>query len=631
MSFIFGQAIAGLASAASLFLIASGLSVIFGVTRVVNFAHGSFYMLGAYAAYSIVQNLGGAVGFWTGIVVAAVLVAVAAVPLEMLVLRRLYRAPELFQLLATFGVSLMIQDLVVLGWGPEDLIGRQAPYLTGAVHVFSTTIPTYDLFLICLGPAVLLFLWALFRFTRWGALVRAATEDREMISALGVNQKWLFTAVFALGVFLAALGGALQIAREAVTHTMDTRVIVEAFVVVVIGGLGSIVGAFVAAILVCEVSVFGQLVFPTMSLVIVFLVMAAVLIFRPWGLFGEHEAAPRTSIYVAFNSWRALRKRERLAVCALLIATAMIPLIGNNYLVSVCTELLIFSLFAASLQLLISVGGLVSFGHAAMFGLGSYGAALLATRFGCPMAVCLALGPLLSLVGAVVIGWFCVRLTGVYFAMLTLAFAQIVWSVAFQWVSVTGGDNGILGVWPAPWASRPAPLFLLTLAVTTLGLAALRTLVFSPFGYALRATRDSTLRADAIGIRAKNVQWVAFLIAGTFAGVAGSLFAFVKGSVFPDNLGIPLSLDALTMVLLGGIDTVSGGIVGAFVYKSAFIWLISKTDYSKLVLGAFIVALVLIFPEGIVGSLQRWFRRIRHHRNTKAIGPEAHLAVDSQH
>jgi branched-chain amino acid transport system permease protein len=202
-------------------------------------------------------------------------------------------------------------------------------------------------------------------------------------------------------------------------------------------------------------------------------------------------------------------------------------------------------------------------------------------------------------------------LSGVYFAMLTLAFAQIVWSIAFQWVAVTGGDNGILGVWPEKWAAGPASFYWLSIAVAALAVAALRIIVFSPFGYALRATRDSLLRSEAIGIDAKRIQWTAFVIAGTVAGVAGALFAYLKGSVFPDSLGISLSVDALVMVLLGGVETVSGAVVGAIVYKALSIWLVSQTDLSKLVLGGVIVLIVVVFPKGIVGMLETLRNRRR--------------------
>ncbi|WP_426435270.1 ABC transporter permease [Bradyrhizobium genosp. P] len=619
MAFYVVQFLTGLASAAALFLVASGLSIIFGVTRIVNFAHGAFYMLGAYVAFTLTERLEGTLGFWGGIVVAAFVVAAIGVLVEMVLLRRIYHSPELFQLLATFGLTLMVEDLVVLIWGPDDLVGRRAPGFRGAIDFFGQNIPSYDLFLIVLGPVVLGILWLLFQRTRWGILVRAATQDRDMVAALGVNQKWLFTSVFALGVFLAALGGALQIPRDAVNHAMDLRVIVEVFVVVVIGGLGSIIGAFVAAVLVSELNAFGILIFPKISIILVFLVMAVVLIVRPWGLFGKPEAAVRRTPGLTVNPWRPLTSNERFAAIAALIVAAALPFFAGNYALTVGSEIAIFVIFAVSLHFLMSVGGLASFGHAAYFGLGAYGVALLAKMAGLPMIACLLLGPLLGLLGAAVFGFFAVQLSGVYFAMLTLAFAQIVWSIAFQWVSVTGGDNGILGVWPSSWAASASHFYWLSLGVAALAVVILRIIVFSPFGFALRATRDSPLRSEAIGINGKRIQWTAFVIAGTVAGLAGALFAYLKGSVFPDNMGISLSVDALVMVLLGGVETVSGAVVGAIVYKALNIWLVSQTDLSKLVLGAFVVLIVVAFPKGIVGTLETILYRRR--KSTSSTSP----------
>ncbi len=614
MAFYIVQFLTGLASAASLFLVASGLSIIFGVTRIVNFAHGAFYMLGAYVAFTLTERFSGALGFWGGILAAALIVAAIGVVVEMVLLRRIYHAPELFQLLATFGLTLMVEDLVVLNWGPDDLVGPRAPDLKGALDFFGQKIPSYDLFLIVLGPAVLGLLWLVFQRTRWGVLVRAATQDRDMVAALGVNQKWLFTSVFALGVFLAALAGALQIPRDAVHHAMDLRIIVDVFVVVVIGGLGSVVGAFVAAVLVSELNAFGILVFPKISIILVFLVMAVVLIVRPWGLLGKAEAAARRTPGLTVNPWRPLTSNERIAAVIALVLAASLPFFAGNYALTVGAEIAIFVIFAASLHFLMSAGGLASFGHAAYFGLGAYGVAFAAKLAGLSMIAALLLGPVLGLLGAAVFGFFAVQLSGVYFAMLTLAFAQIVWSIAFQWVGLTGGDNGILGVWPERWAASPSHFYWLSLAVAALAVGVLRIMTFSPFGFALRATRDSPLRGEAIGIDGKRVQWSAFVIAGTVAGVGGALFAYLKGSVFPDVLGIPLSVDALVMVLLGGVETVSGAIVGAIVYKALSIWLVSQTEWSKLVLGGFIVVIVVAFPKGIVGVLES----IRHRRPSSA-------------
>jgi branched-chain amino acid transport system permease protein len=607
VAFLFNQFVTGLASASSLFLAACGLSIIFGVSRIVNFSHGAFYMLGAYVAFTLSQHLTGALGFWGAIVLAALTVAALGAVVEIVLLRRVYAAHELLQLLLTFGVTLVVEDAVVLIWGPSDLLGPRAPGFKGALNLFGQPFPTYDLLLIALGALTLIIVQLLLRRTHWGVLVRAATQDREMVAALGVNQQWLFTSVFTLGIFLAAFGGALELPREAVSHTMDLQIITEVLVVVVIGGLGNVLGTFLAAIIVSELNVFGILIFPKISIVLVFLVMAIVLVVRPWGLLGRPEAASRAASGLQVIRWSPLSSHGRLLLGAGIAAAALLPLAAGNYSLTVASEVLIFMLFAASLHLLVGAGGLVSFGHAAYFGLGAYGAALTLKHFG--MSVGLAAGTGAGLVGALIFGWFCVRLSGVYFAMLTLAFAQIVWSVAFQWTDVTGGDNGLIGIWPSAWAASATHFYWLTLALVTLGITALRVILFSPFGYALRALRDSELRAEAIGLSRHRIQWMAFTAAGGFAALAGALHAFLKGSVFPDDLGIPLSIDALAMVLLGGAGTVSGGVVGAALYKTFSIWVTSHTDYSKLVIGLLIIVLVSAFPQGVLGAIAAWRNR----------------------
>ncbi len=605
------QALSGLASASSLFLVASGLTVIFGVSRVVNFAHGSLYMLGAYLAYSLVTTLPrGHLGFWGGVIGAAVLVGLIGLIVEVLLLRRIYRAPELFQLLATFGVVLIVQDVAQMIWGPQDLLGPRAPGLRGSIEIVGMRFPLYELFLIGVGPVVLGLLVLLFHRTRWGTLVRAATQDREMVGALGVNQRMLFTSVFFLGSLLAGLGGALQLPRESVNLHMDLAIITEAFVVVVVGGLGSLTGAALAALLIGELHAFGILIVPKITLVLVFLVMALVLVVRPHGLLGKPEAAARggqgSAEPVIGPAPPALRW---LGLAALAVAVVLPPFLGD-YAVSVLTELAIAVLFAASLHLIMGPGGMASFGHAAYFGIGAYGAALAAQWLGAPMLAGLALAPLAAGIFGLLFGYFCVRLSGVYAAMLTLAFAQIAWSVAFQWVEVTGGDNGILGVWPSAWAAPKLVYYYLALALCLGATLFLRRVVHAPFGYALRAQRDSALRAEAIGIDAFRIRWLGFGLAAAAAGVAGGLFAYGKGSVFPTYMGIPRSVDALLMVLLGGVQTLSGPIVGALAFTGLQEQLVRITDLWRLILGCIIVLLVLFFPQGLAGAARaRWEAR----------------------
>jgi branched-chain amino acid transport system permease protein len=614
------QLLNGLAGASSLFMVAAGLSLIFGVTRIVNFAHGSFFMLGIYVAYSLVEKFG-ALGFWPSVVIAALIVGALGAIVEVVLLRRIYRAPELFQLLATFALVLVIKDAALWLWGPEDLLGPRAPGFAGSVEILGRRFPSYDLFLIAVGPVVLGLLWLLLTRTRWGTLVRAATQDREMVSALGVNQAWLFTAVFTLGAMLAGLGGALQLPREPANLGLDLVTIGNAFVVVVVGGMGSIPGAYVAALIIAEINamcvglgtidIFGiPFAFSKLTLVAEFLVMAVVLVVRPWGLMGRPQAPSRHAGPVEAPLLPATRALK-IAGALLLAALIVLPMAttGSPYLTVLAIDLLTAALFATSLHFIMGPAGMHSFGHAAYFGLGAYGAALLVRSMQLPMEIALLAAPLAAAAGALLFGWFCVRLSGVYLAMLTLAFAQIVWSVVFQWDNFTGGSNGLTGVWPAEWLSDKRAYYYLTLALVAIAVLLLRRALFAPFGYAMRAGRDSVLRCDAIGIDVQRVQWVAFVVAGLFAGLAGALFAFSKGSISPDSLAVGRSVDGLVMVLLGGLQTLSGPLVGAVTFTWLQDTIARNTDYWRALLGGIILILVLVFPMGLAGFIKQRLSR----------------------
>ena len=615
------QLLNGLAGASSLFLVAAGLSLIFGVTRIVNFAHGSFFMLGVYIAYTLVEQLGVGLGFWPALLLSALAVGAIGAAVEVLLLRRIYRAPELFQLLATFALVLVIKDAALWLWGSEDLLGPRAPGLEGAVDILGRRFPTYDLFLIVVGPTVLGLLWLLLTRTRWGTLVRAATQDREMVGALGVNQAWLFTSVFALGAMLAGLGGALQLPREPASLHLDLLTIGDAFVVVVVGGMGSIPGAYVAALLIAEikalcvgignVSAFGiDFNFSKLTLVAEFLVMAVVLVWRPWGLMGKPQAATRNTAAVE-PPLRAAGKPLLMAAAALAIGLLALPMAtaSSPYVTVLAIDLLTAALFAASLHFIMGPAGMHSFGHAAYFGLGSYAAALLMLKAGWPMEASLLGAPVVAGLGAVVFGWFCVRLSGVYLAMLTLAFAQIVWSITFQWDDFTGGSNGVTGVWPSAWLADKTVYYFATLVVVAGGVLALRRVLFSPFGLAMRAGRDSPLRADAIGIDIKQIQWLAFVLAAVAAGLAGGLYAFSKGSISPDSMAVGKSVDGLVMVLLGGVQTLTGPVVGAVIFTWLQDTVARSTDYWRALLGGIVLLLVLAFPQGIAGFIGQLFDR----------------------
>jgi branched-chain amino acid transport system permease protein len=274
-------------------------------------------------------------------------------------------------------------------------------------------------------------------------------------------------------------------------------------------------------------------------------------------------------------------------------------------------DLLIAALFAASLHFIMGPAGMHSFGHAAYFGVGAYAAALLVVRAGVSSEAALFFAPLVSAFVAAPIAWFAVRLSGVYLAMLTLAFAQIVWSICFQWDDFTGGSNGLTGVWPRAWLQSKVAYYWLSLVLVASSVYALRRVLMSPLGYALRASRDSAGRAEAMGLNVAHVQWLGFVIAAGFAGLAGALFAFSKGSISPDVLGVSKSVDGLVMVLLGGVHTLVGPLIGAVTFTALQDSLARSTDYWRAVLGGSMLLMVLMFPQGIAGSVQALWQRAR--------------------
>jgi branched-subunit amino acid ABC-type transport system permease component len=271
-----------------LFLIASGLSLIFGILRVLNFAHGSLYMLGAYLTYYFVSQFVNAPGqFWWAVIFASLSVAIIGGIIERFLLSRLYIREELNQLLFTYALVLILSDFAKIVWGTGQLSVSRPAILKGAVPILGQYFPEYNIFIIILGPAIALLFWLILHRTRWGRFIRAAALDREMLGSLGVNVNRLFTLVFTIGAWLAGLGGALVSPLVAIVPGMDVEIIINAFIVVVVGGLGSFWGTLLGALILGQVTSFGILVLPRLSMVFIYVLMAVVLILRPWGLLGK--------------------------------------------------------------------------------------------------------------------------------------------------------------------------------------------------------------------------------------------------------------------------------------------------------------------------------------------------------
>jgi len=611
MSFWLIQCLNGLSHASTLFMMAAGLTLVFGVTRIVNFAHGSFYMVGALFAGTCVTLWqpswsDHASTYFLVMLMGALCAAMLGALTEIFLFRPLRHSPPLYPLVATFGLSLFVHDLLLWCLGPNEVFAPRFPGLKGAVQVGEDFFPQWQLFILCLGPLVWLLLHLLLTKTKWGQQVRAATQDREMLDALGINPAPLMLGVVVLGCGLAGLAGALQLPREPANLQMDLQMVVETFVVVVMGGLGSIAGAFFASVLIGCVHAFGIHFFPQATLVLIFLTMALVLAVRPQGLMGELPGAAQREKVPKFNFGFHSAWLQWL-MWGFLVCLSLGVMVSGDYAQSVLEDVLVMLLFGLSLQWMMALSGWVSFGHAAYFGLGAYAAALshvhwqfnsmLATLSGVSVAV-LAAGLMVRLLN---------RSSGVYLAMLSLAFAQVVWASASQWVGLTGGDNGLIGL--TFLADTPRWIFqVCLLALCLLSMLAFKRLVQSSFGAALQAGRDAPQRALASGLAVDQLNAKIFFLSAGLAGLSGALWAISKGAVFPSTASIAQSVDALMMVLMGGVHHLWGSLAGSVFLKGLGAEMTRHFEYWRGFLGLVIMLLVVFTPEGILGT--RWTPRM---------------------
>ncbi len=287
----FIQLLNGLSLGMSLFVIAAGLTLILGVLRVLNFAHGAFYMLGGYVCFSLVKLLSGVPGgFWLAAIGSAIALAGMAYLIERTMLRHLYERDHLYQLLFTFALVMIIGDLVRFTWGTQVLSVSLPPGFKGAVNLGIAYYPSYRLFLCLMGVIVAVGMWYFVNRTRAGRFVRAARQDREMLESLGINVGRIYMLTFVGGSALAGFGGALAAPAVALSQGMDAEIIVQCFIIVIIGGLGSLGGAFLGALILGLLNSFGVMLVPNFEIVLIYLMMVVVLMIRPWGLLGKPEA-----------------------------------------------------------------------------------------------------------------------------------------------------------------------------------------------------------------------------------------------------------------------------------------------------------------------------------------------------
>ena len=601
MELFVAQLLNGLVYSVLLFLMAAGLSLIFGLMNVVSLAHGSFFMLGAFFGLALYKASG---SFWLALILAPLPVIMLGVLMEILFLRPLYRRGHMDQVLLTFGFTFVFLDLVQTLWGRTVLRLPAPEALQGTVQIGLGVFSAYRLSLIGFGFAIALMLWLFLERSRVGAMVRAGVDNAPMAAGLGANVPALFTGIFGFGVALAALGGIAAAPLLGIYPGMDSDILIPAFIVIVIGGMGSLRGAFAGSLLIGIADTFGKAYFQSIALFLIYLAMIAVLLIRPQGLFGIKYFDVAVAPAVATTA-RITTVRTRAVEIAILAILLLLPLGMGDYPRALVSEIFIFAIFAMSLDLLLGFTGLMSLGHAAFFGLGAYAVAILGVRFGLNAWLGLAAGVAI----AAAIGLFCVRTGGIPFLMLTLAFAQLIYSVALKWRDVTGGSDGMaIADRPSFFGfdlSNSLTMYLMALSFFALSYWALRRLLDAPLGHAFIGIRENERRMAAIGYPTRTYKLLAFTIAGAIAGLAGGLYAICNSFISADAVYWTASGDILIMTMLGGAGTLIGPALGAAIFLLMKNVVSSYSEHWLSIIGITFICCVMFFPGGLWGILQR--------------------------
>jgi branched-chain amino acid transport system permease protein len=605
VSFYLAQIFNGLVNGAFIALMSLGLSIIFGMMRVVNFAHGAMYMLGAFVAFVAGARFG--VSLWFALVFSILVVGGIGLAFERLLLRRLYGLDPAYNLLLTFGLTLIIEDSVRTVFGTAGAPFLIPSALKGAVSLGFIIYPKYRLFVVVLSLALCLGAWFLMERTRLGALVRAATERPDLLRCFGGNVPLLVSGTFFAAAGLAGVAGALAAPIRNISPFMGQEMIALTFAVVVTGGMGSIAGSVVMGFVVGVLSSLTAIWYPAGSTAIVYLLMLAVLAIRPGGVFQGVDISHFPLHYTPMTDRvRALFRHPAAALVALAIG-CVLPLFVYPVLAS---DILLWGLFALGFDLLFAFAGLLSFGQAAYWGASAYLAGVLVSKFGFPgwVGFLIAVAAVTALGGA--LGFVIARKKGIYFSMITFAVAELVYFVVNELPAYTGGEDGLHDVARGSLfglsLASDMTFYYVALAVVTLMVVFVLGILKSPFGLALTGARENERRMQSVGYNVYLLRVQAYALSAFIISVAGALYVFNHRFVSLEAVHWRASGEPIMMTLLGGAGTVFGPWVGSAMVLLIRNSLSTVTDNGSLILGCLFVVVVMLFRRGLLGESANW-------------------------
>ena len=612
-----------------LFLVAVGLTLIFGVLKVVNFSHGAFYMFGAYFAMTAYQFTG---SFALAMLCGAAGTALLGLIFERVFMSRVYGRDVLMQVLVCYAFVLIFDDVVRMIWGPEfKSMGMPAAFQVPPLFIAGGVVPPYYLLLIAVALVAAIILGLGLARTRIGKVIRAAAHNPGMVSALGINTGLIYGGVFALGGMLAGLAGALAAPVRSLTPGMGFSVLIESFIVTVIGGMGSILGALIGALLIGMIRSFGSLGFPLFTEGLMYLFMVIVLVSRPdrpvrqGGRMTELQAEQASKVLdISVTKSKPRPNRDALIALAVFVVLALLPMLtSSKFLLDFVIRCAAYGLFATSLNLLVGYTGLTSFGHGMFFGLGAYGFGLMMQKTGVAVPVAFVATLAITFVVALVIGAICVRLKEIYFAFVTLAFQMLIHSTILSWVSLTGGDQGLRGGIPRPPflgidLSNHLHLYIVSCALLVIGLFLMHQIAQSPFGYTLRMIRDNATRASFIGIDVWRAKLTIFVLAALFASTGGIIMALFVSGAYPEFAYWTISGEGIFINMLGGVTTFLGPMVGTALFLILNDTVTRVTEYHGIVLGIVILFFAIGLRKGLMDFVIEWYAQRRERSGERA-------------
>ena len=615
----------GVTLAGLYFLVASGFTLVFGLMRNVNLAHGSLFLLGAYIGFDAAQWSG---NWFLGVAAGALVIAGVGALLQVFVFQRL-TGDDLRQTLVTIGISIVAADLMLAIWGgktyqfsiPSFLDGAIATPIVTAVksngQIVTLRYPLYRLIVLATSLVIGVGLWLALHKTRFGTMIRAGVDDRGMLSATGVNVRLLFVGVFAIGGLLAGLSGVIGGSALSVAPGEDVRYLMASLVVVIVGGMGSITGAAIGALLIGLAEQLGLVYFPTYGVVLTFVIMVVTLALRPQGIMGNARTrladppqppAAADIVPVEFTP----------ATAALAVALVLFPLVASHFVVfQLGAQTLILGMIALSLTVLGGYGGMVSMAQLTVAGVAGYCVAILGPNstgvlgFNWPWEVYAPVAILTAAIASALIGAIAVRTAGIYTIMITLAVGTAFFYLAQQNYSLFNGHSGFRGVAPpdafgVSWRSA-VPFYYLCLAVAASAYSVVVYAARSTFGLALAASRDNPRRARAVGYDVTALRIAAFFFAGLIAGAAGVLYVWFNGRISPGTVSVSEAVGILVIAVIGGMRHPIGPFLGAALYvllKTFAVDLVGADRFNTLI-GAIFLIIVFVSPDGILGLWRR--------------------------